>query len=429
MKNSKPFSDLDEADRALESTPDERIAPPGEEEISLLDLAIVLVRYRRRVLRVFLITTAIGVVLAFVLPVRYTATTSILPPQQGGSAGTALLSQFGNLAPLASVAGGTGLSLKNPNDLQVALMKSRTVEDAMIARFHLMDLFRKKRMSEVRDKLEKVIDIESTVKDPLIHVAATDPDPQRAADLANGYVDEFKKFSATLAVSEASQRRMFFDNQLKQAKDNLGNAEEELKKTEQRTGLIQLDSQTRAAIEAAATLRAQVAAKEVQISALRSFATGENPELQIAEEELIGLQAQLSKIGAAPGGAAPALPHGAMQEEGLEYGRKLRDVRYYETIFNLLARQLEAAKVDEARQGAMVQVVDEAVKPDHHSSPKRTLIILGSMVLGAIIGVAWSFYSEGLQRISKNPVERARLQTIREEFASKKQSHTRTRAT
>ena len=418
MKDTKTLSEIDRTEGVLEDTAREDLVPPAD-EISLLDLAIVFARHRRRILRTVLITTLLGVVLAFILPIRYTATTSVLPPQQGNSIGASLLTQLSNLGPLASVAGGS-LPLKNPNDLQIALIKSRTVEDAVIDRFHLREQYRKKRMSDARNKLEKVIDVRSTTKDPLIYISATDPDPQRATDLANGYFEEFKRLSATLAVTEASQRRLFFEDQLRQAKDNLANAEEDLKRTEQRTGLIHLDSQTRAAIQAAATLRAQVAAKEVEISALHLFAAGENPQLRMAEEQLTALQDQLAKIGAASSGAAPGLPKGTMQQESLDYVRKLREVRYFETIFELLARQLEVAKVDEARQGATIQVVDRAIKPDHHSSPKRTLIVVGSFLVGFIVGIGWAFSTEGLRRISNNPAERVRLEELRRELSRKK---------
>src|SRR5579863_892251 len=271
MKNAKLLSELEVPETDLDQPRKEDMSSSTEEDISLLDLVIVVARHRRRILFTVIAMTLAGALLAFILPVRYTATTSILPPQQGASAGSALLAQLSALNPLASVAGG-GLGLKNPSDLQVALLKSRTVEDAMVVRFHLMELFHKKRLSDARDKLEKVIDIGTSTKDPLIRISATDPDPQRATDLANGYVEEFKKLSETLAVTEASQRRVFFEDQLRQAKDNLANAEEDLKRTEQKTGLIQLDSQARAAIESVASLRAQVAAKEVQISALRLYA-------------------------------------------------------------------------------------------------------------------------------------------------------------
>jgi uncharacterized protein involved in exopolysaccharide biosynthesis len=306
------------------------------------------------------------------------------------------------------------LGLKNPNDLQVAMLKSRTVEDAMVDRFHLVELFRVKQKSDARKNLENIVDIDNGAKDGLIRISVTDRNPQRAAELANGYVEEFKRLSAHLAVTEASQRRLFFEQQLAQAKDNLADAEENLKKTGQKTGLIQLDSQTRATIELVAELRGEIAAKEVQISAMRSFATGENPELQIAEQQLAGLRSQAAKMGAASEDASNALiPKHGIQEAGVEYIRKLRDVKYFETIFDLLARQYEIAKVDEARQGATVQVVDKAIVPDRRSSPKRTLIVLVAAVLGLFFGVVWAFTREGLRRLSNNPAEHHRLELLK----------------
>jgi tyrosine-protein kinase Etk/Wzc len=394
-----------------------------EEEISLFDLLIVLVRHRWLILKIAAWTVAAGVILSLVLPTRYTAATSILPPQQGASAGGALMAQLSNsLGSVASLAGGS-LGLKNPNDLQVAMLKSRTVEDAMVDRFQLMNLFGVKHKSDARKKLEKVVDIDSGAKDGLIRISVTDRDPQRAAEMANGYVEEFKRLSATLAVTEASQRRLFFEQQLVQAKDNLANAEEDLKKTGQKTGLVQLDAQTRATIELLADLRGQIAAKEVQIAGMRSFATGENPDLQLAEQQLAGLRAQEQRMGAASEGATNALiPKGNMQEAGIEYIRKLRDVKYFETIFDLLAKQYEVAKVDEARQGAVVQVVDRAVVPDRKSSPQRTLIVLGAALLGLFFGVVWAFSGEGLSRLSNNPAERSRLEELKGLISSDKKA-------
>jgi uncharacterized protein involved in exopolysaccharide biosynthesis len=393
-------------------------AVPPEEEISLLDLLIVIVQYRRLILKIAAYTIIIGVIVSLLLPIRYTATTSVLPPQQTNSASSALMAQLGGLSSVASLAGGS-LGLKNPNDLQVALLKSRTVEDAMLDRFHLVDLFRVKQRSDARRELEKIVDIDNGAKDGLIRLAVTDGDPRRAAEMANGYIEEFKRLSANIAVTEASQRRLFFEQQLSQAKENLANAEEDLKKTGQKTGLIQLDSQTRATIELLADLRGQIAAKEVEINAMRSFATGENPDLQMAEQQLAGLRSQEEKMGAASEGASNALiPKGSMQEAGIEYIRKLRDVKYFETVFDLLARQYEIAKVDEARQGATVQVVDKAIVPDRRSSPKRTLIVLGAAVLGLFLGVVWAFSREGVTRLSKNPAEQDRLELLRKSIST-----------
>ncbi len=406
---------LSQAERGIDAV----LTPPAE-EISLMNLFIVIVRSRWLIAKITLGMALLAAIISLLLPFRYTASTSILPPQQGSSTGAALMAQLGNLGSVASLAGG-GLGLKNPSDLQVAMLKSRTVEDAMVDRFRLLELYHKKRKSDARKKLEKVVDIENGAKDGLIRISITDSNPRRAADIANGYVEEFKKFSATLAVTEASQRRLFFEQQLSQAKDNLVKAEEDLKRTGQKTGLIQLDAQARAAIQLIAELRAQVAAKEAQISAMRSFATGENPGLQMAEQELVGLRAQEAKMGAASEGTTNALvPKGNMQEAGIEYVRKLRDVKYYETIFDLLARQYEVAKVDEARQGTVVQVVDRAIVPDQRSFPVRSLIVLGAAVFGLIAGIFWVLAMEELRRFSNSPTERSRLESLKELISSEK---------
>lgn len=396
-------------------------AEPAEDEISLLDMLIVIARFRWVIVKIAVCITVAAVIISLLLPIRYTASTSILPPQQGSSAGSSLLSQLGSLGSVASLAGSSSLGLKNPNDLQVAMLQSRTVEDAMVNRFHLMQLYDEQRQSDARKKFEKMVAIDSGSKDGLIRISITDRDPQRAAEMANAYVEEFKRQSAGLAVTEASQRRLFFEQQLSQAKDNLANAEEDLKKTGQKTGLMQLDSQTRATIGLLADLRGQIAAKEVEISGLRSFATGENPELQMAEQQLAGLRAQEQKMGAASEGATNALiPKGNMQEASFEYIRKLRDVKYYETIFDLLARQYEVAKVDEAKQGSVVQVVDRAIVPDRKSSPQRTLIVLGAAVFGLFVGVVWAFAREGLTRLSNNPAEHSRLETLKQLISPEK---------
>jgi uncharacterized protein involved in exopolysaccharide biosynthesis len=296
----------------------------------------------------------------------------------------------------------------------------------MVDRFHLMEFFGVKYRSDARKKFEDVVEIDNGPKDGLIRISVTDRNPQRAAEMANGYVEEFKRLSATLAVTEASQRRLFFEQQLAQAKDNLAHAEEDLKKTGQKTGLVQLDSQTRATIELLANLRGQIAAKEVEISGMRSFATGENPDLQMAEQQLAGLRSQETRMGAASEGATSALiPKGNMQEAGIEYIRKLRDVKYFETIFDLLARQYEVAKVDEARQGAVVQIVDRAVVPDRRSSPKRTLIVLGAAAFGIFLGVFWAFAKEGVTRLSKNPAEHERLELLKESISRRKKETVR----
>jgi tyrosine-protein kinase Etk/Wzc len=395
-----------------------------DKEISLLSLAIVLVRHRKRILAVTLGCAGLGLIVALLVPNRYTARTSILPPQQNSSTtGTAIMAQMAQLGSLGSSLAGNGpLGLKNPNDLQVAMLRSRTVEDAMIDRFHLMQLYHVKYRAYARKKLEKYVDIDDGAKDGVIRISVTDTDPRRAADLANGYVDEFKKFSSTLAVTEASRRRMFFEQQLVEAKDDLANAEEALSKTENQTGVIEVESQTRAAIESVAQLRAQIAAKEVQIRGLHAYATDHNPEMVQAEDELAGLQAEQAQMASDPDNPSNSLliPTSRTQQASLEYVRRLRDVRYYQAVFDLLARQYEAAKVDEAREGPGVQVVDRAVPPELRSSPKILLMVAGALVLGLFLSVCWSFAIEAMHRVATNPDEQAHLETLHNLLSSGK---------
>lgn len=385
---------------------------PGE-EISLLDLLIVLAKRKRMILYTVLSFAVVAAIVSLLLPSQYTATTVILPPQSQ-SAGSSLMSQLSAMNPMASLAGG-GLGLKSPNDMSVAMFKSRTVEDAMVKRFNLQKEYRSKRVSDARGALEAHCDIQSNPKDGLIRIMVTAGNPKRAAELANGYVEEYRKFSGNLAITEASQRRLFFEQQLAQAKDNLGNAEEALKATEQKTGMIQMDSQARALIETAASLRAQIAAKEVEIQAMRSFASDQNPDLQIAEQQLAGWRAQLSHLGGGQSGSGDdlLLSKGQVPGVGIEYVRKLRDVKYYDTIFELLAKQFEMAKLDEARQGALIQIVDAAVPPDRRSFPRRSLIVILASLAGFIGAIFWVLVDASLESIKKDPEKEARLEEVK----------------
>jgi len=411
-------SDKHEVSIAIPVSPRQHAAE-ADAEISLLDLLIVLTRRGRDVLAGTASAAVLAAIVSFLLPNRFTATTVILPPQQNTSSAVALLGQLGGANPLASLAG-SSLGLKNPNDLQVAMLKSRTVEDAMIDRFNLMALYRERRRSDARKAFEKVTDIENGLKDGLIRISVTDKDPRRAAEMANAYVDEYKKLSATIAVTEASQRRLFFEQQLVQAKENLADAEEALKRTQEKTGLIQLDGQARAVIESVALLRGQVAAKEVQIRAMHQFAAEQNPDLQLAEQELAGLQTELARMGSgsATGGSSGdfLMPKGSVPQAGLDYVRKLRDMKYNETVFELLAKQFEIAKIDEARQGSVVQLLDKAIPPDKKSFPQRLLIIVCSMIGGLVLAVFWVLFSEALRFARRDPRQREQLNALARSF-------------
>jgi uncharacterized protein involved in exopolysaccharide biosynthesis len=399
------------------------VAPvTGDDEISLLDLLIVLAERKRIILSVTAAFAVIAIIVSLVLPPRYTATVTLLAPQQSSSMGAALASQLGNMGGMAALAGGS-LGLKSPNDMYVAMFKSRTVEDAMVQHFGLMQEYHAKFSSDARKAFETHATVDGSAKDGMIHISVQDRDPRRAADIANGYVDQFRLQSQHLAITEASQRRLFFEQQLEQAKDNLANAEEAMKQTQQKTGVIQLDSQARALIESATSLRAQVAAKEVQIQGMRTYATGENSQVVQAQQELDSTRAQLAKLGGSEDSASGGIivPKGQVPEAALEYVRKLRDVKYNETIFDILARQFEVAKLDEAKQGALIQVVDPAVSPDKRSFPKRGIIVMGATAAGFLTGIFIAFLLAGFRHLSADHETTLKLHLLRRVLLSKRQ--------
>jgi len=216
---------------------------------------------------------------------------------------------------------------------------------------------------------------------------------------------------------------LFFQQQLEETKESLANAEEALKETEQRTGLIQVDAQARALIESAALLRAQIAAKEVQIESLKTFATGENSQLVQSQKELDTLRGQLAKLGGSANiDEGLIVPKGQVPTAGLDYVRKLRDVKYYETVFNILARQFEIAKVDEAKQGSLIQVVDAATVPDKRSFPNRALIVICSMLAGFFVGIVVALLQAITKRVKSEPRLARRYHLFRDALSFRKRT-------
>lgn len=380
-----------------------------EQYLSLIDVLIVIARRKWFILGVAFAAALVSAIFAWIMPNQYTAETMLLPPTQNSPTGAAAMSQLG-ASTLASLAGGS-VGLKNPGELYVSLLHTRTIEDALIKRFGLMSRYKVKYETDARKALEKHAAVVLGVKDGLIRIAVTDRDPKMAAAVANGYVEEFRKQSANLAITEAAQRRLFFQQQLEDAKNNLANAEVELKNTEQSTGVLQIDSQAKALIESAAALRAQIAAEHVQLQGLRTYGTDNNPMVITATHELEELQGQLAKLGGSQADLGGLIiPQGKVPQVGMEYLRKYRDVKYYETIFDLLARQFEAAKLDEAREGAPIQVVYPATPPDKKSAPRRFLIVVMAFLVAALVSILYSIAQAALQ--SANPVQRMKLDLL-----------------
>jgi uncharacterized protein involved in exopolysaccharide biosynthesis len=374
----------------------------------------ILTQLLEQKLLIFRITAGailIGLVLAFVLPVRFAADTKIMPPKQSQSALSLMMSQIGSgMGALADSAGG-GLGLKDPNAIYIGLLKSRPVADKLIQRFNLMSIYRAKDMTEARKRLEDNTLIESE-KSTLISISVTDGDRERAADMANAYAETLRDLTKSVSLSEASRRRASLEQQLKGAKESLVAAEVAFQQVQQNKGLVHLDAQSSVIIGSLASVRADIAQKEVEVQTLRSYSTEHNPDVQIAERELAAMQTQavqLEQHSSSAGFSEMGLKD--IPKAGLDYLRAARELEYQQTFFDVLLKQFEAARLDEAREGAIIQVVEPAIPPDRKSSPKRFLILVLFTFLGLFSGcifVRWRHsYQMQLADPSRAPALRA----------------------
>ncbi len=356
----------------------------SEHEVSLLDLLRVLGRRKRMIAGAGLIAAGLTAIAVFLWPPTYTAEAVILPPQPEQSSQAMMMGSvagLGNLGGLAGLGAASAL-LRNPAELYIGILKSRTIAESLIAKFRLHEVYGRSSLTDTRKALERHTNI-SAGRDSLIRIRVDDRDRTRAAQLANAYVDELQSRNSGLALTSASQRRLFFERQLAEEKNALADAEVALKKVQQGSGLVFPQGQSEALIRSIAQLRAEIAGREVQLQGMRAYAAPGNPQLQMVEREAAALRGQLDKLerGAPEGSAVPARN---LPEAGLEYVRKLRDVKYHELLFEILSRQYEAARIDEARMAPLVQVVDPAVVPDKKSWPPRTLFTLAAGCLGAL---------------------------------------------
>ena len=339
-----------------------------DDEISLLDLLQTIVdNLRLLVLGPLAVgITALGI--SFLIPPTYTAKTQFLPPQQQQSAAANMLANLGSLGGLAGTVG----VIKNPTDQFLAFLKSVTLQDTLIERFKLLDRYEVKTKTDARYELSRNVKA-AAGKDGLISIEVDDLDPKFAAQLANAYVEELEKLLAKLATTEAQQRRLFFEKQLTQAKDKLVQSEIALRATGVSGNVLK--SNPTAAVAVVAALQAAVSAQEVKLGSLRGYLAETAPEFKQALNELANLRAQLAKQE-----KDGPTTNAKTSAEG-DYVSKYRDFKYHETLFELFGKQVELAKVDESREGAVIQILDVAQAPERYSKPKREVIALISSLV------------------------------------------------
>jgi uncharacterized protein involved in exopolysaccharide biosynthesis len=373
-------------------------SPSADEtdEISLLDIALVLAEHLRLLVLGPLVAGLAALGITYAIAPTYTSKVVMLPPQQQQSSAAAALQSLGALAGLAGGAAG----IKSPADQYVALMQSTTVEDRLIERFKLMEVYEAKFKADARRALEQSSRISAGKKDGLISVEVDDKNPQRAADIANAYVEELGRLTSTLAITEAQQRRLFFEQQLARTKDKLASAQRALQSAGVNEGVIR--AEPRAAAESYARLQAEVTSGEVRLQTMRGYLAETAPEFQRARSELAALRAQLARREAVNAAGAQS-----------DYVDRFREFKYQETLFELFSRQYEIARIDESREGAVIQIVDVALPAEHKSKPKRAMIALVVCLSTALLLLIAVLVRSGLTKARLHPGTDLLLERVR----------------
>ena len=372
-----------------------------EQELSLLDIFNIL--WHRKFLIFFLTFVFGGLALAYAmyLPFIYRAECRILPPQ--GSRGAGMLAQLGGIADLVGLP-----STATSGQMIIGVLKGDSVVDSIIDKFGLMEEYKQDIRLRARDATLRNLEAEEDTKSGIIRVAFLDGNPQRAAEIANAFVSELQKKLQELSINDAQQKRAFFENQLMQAQQELNSAEADLINYQQSRGVIALESQTGALLASINSLRNRIAAKNVEISTLSSYARRDNPRLRLAQSELDAMTRELRKLEEEQQRAdrrgrttsSDLLSSvGQVPELGIEYQRYMRTLRFATAKYELMMRQYENARLSEASDISTIHIIDHATPPDYKYKPQRARIaILGAMA-GFALGVFWAFISAHIRTL------------------------------
>jgi len=371
-----------------------------EDEINLLHLLLVIVRRRMLIVKICATAIVLSVCYSLTLKNIYTATNRFLPPQKENTSAlfSSLLSQAGGLAGLAG--GGLGGS----TDLYIGILKSRSVADAVIKRLDLQKEFKKKTIEDTRMVVERVVKFKGS-KEGIITVSANSKDPQKAARLANTFVDELTRRSVKLLLVKAGSERLFLEQRLIVVRQELKNAEDDLKAFQEKFKTFRVDTQATVAIEGIARLKAEIVSQEVQLATLSNSRTGENSDVKALQAGISKLKSQLGAMSGS-GGPDNVIPTaGNVPSLSVEYFRKVRELKIQEAVFEQLSKQYEVAKINESKDSSTLQVLDEAVPPLKKSKPKRSLIVLLSTVMAFFGSIVIIFVQEYLSRMSPEDTE------------------------
>lgn len=377
------------------------MTPEEDEEVSLLDLLQVVVENLRLLVLGALAAGVLALGVTYVIPPTFTAKVQFIPPKQQQSSAAAALSDLGILGGAAGAIAG----VKNPADQYAALVKSASVADALTAQFNLAERYDQTFKEKIRKELANNTRVTVGAKDGLISIEVDDEDPQVAADMANAYVTELRKLLNRVALTEAQQRRVFFERMLGQAKTNMVQAEQALKSSGVGSGALKISAVS--SLEGVARLKAQISVQEVKLSAMRGYLAESAPEFKQALTELAALRGQMERYDR---NEAPSSGQS-------DYVARFREFKFQEALFNLYLKQYEVARADEGREGAVIQVVDPAEKPDRKSKPKRGLVAVLATLAAGFALLLFVFMRHAYRNAAQTPETAEKLARLRGTWA------------
>ena len=334
------------------------------------NLDLILRGIRRHGLRPFLFVAVVAVLTAGVtmlLPVRYRATATLLPPQENSES-------FGLIAGMAEASALSRIGLftaTSTSDLYVDILKSRRVREAVVRQFDLQRRYREKNFDACLERLDENVVAEAT-RSKIVHVAVEDKDPKVAADIANAMVEELDKVNRAVRTDRAVRTRTYLTEQVAQVQARLRDSEERLAAYERSHGVV-LGRNERAAVEGVAELMSRKMALQVRRTWMESYAQSDNPGLQALNSELAAVDRELSRL---PG----------LQQAG---NRIALDAEIQRRVFTLLTAQLEEAKLEENRTLTGLAVLDHARPPTRRAKPRRALIVAISTAVAAVLAGGW----------------------------------------
>lgn len=387
---------------------------------SFVDYLAIIFKRRLFIIKTFLAITLSAAVISLLVPSKYTATTTILPPSSQqesmfGLMGASLAGNLGNFSGLAGMLpGATSVS-----DLFAAILESGTIVGKIMHKYDLKKVFKTKSTYDASKMLKDITNIRVS-PEGIIVVSVTWKDKQLAADIANSYVEELDQFNTETAMTVGKRYRIFIEQRLKETTDTLVKAEEALRQFQEKHRIIALEVEIESAIATIADLKRQILLLEVKKGTLSSSSQIDNPHLYNINREIRELKRQLSKIefgnmkeNKGEFGAGFSVPLSKLPEVSLEYARLYRDVEVQQVIFEVLTQQYEQAKIMELKDTPTVQVLDKASPPEKRSSPKRRQIVTLAALFSLILGVSVSFFQEWFDHLKTRPDEYVKLVDIR----------------